>query len=183
MPYPLGHTAIGLTTYELNGQKATPSQRFWVLMSVLLLSNLPDFDMLVGLVITGNAEAFHRGPSHSLFFAIAMGYAASKIAKRFWAVSPLSFRLCTGLIFSHVIADLVFTSAPASLFWPFEVHFNTGISSLGDVFHGIFFQSVKDIGIFLGCLGIIILIRGLKRTEIGKRVIKIRYLWQKWSML
>jgi len=179
MPFPLGHTAIGLTTYELNGQKATPSQRLWVFLFVLLLSNLPDFDMLVGLVMTGNADAFHRGPSHSLLFAVVMGYAASKIAKRLFVVPPLSFGLCTALIFSHVIADLVFTSAPVSLFWPFEVHFSTGTSSLGDVFHGIFFTSVRDIGIFLGCMLIIILIRWLKTTEIGRRVIKIRYLGQK----
>ena len=179
MPYPLGHTAIGLTTYELNGQKATPSTRVAVFLFILLLSNLPDFDMLAGLLVTGNAAAFHRGPSHSLLFAIIMGYVASKIAKRLSTVPPLGFGLCTALIFSHVLADLVFTSTPVSLFWPFEVHFSTGISSLGDVFHGIFFKSIGDMGIFLGCMLTIALIRWLRRTGIGRRVLQIKYLGQK----
>ena len=179
MPYPLGHTAIGLTTYELNGQKATPSTRVGVFLFILLLSNLPDLDMLVGLLVTGNAAAFHRGPSHSLLFAIMMGYVASKVAKRLSTVPPLGFGLCTALIFSHVLADLIFTTTPVSLFWPFEVHFSSGISSLGDVFHGIFFKSIGDMGIFLGCMLTIALIRWLRRTEIGRRVLQIKYLGQK----
>lgn len=179
MPYPLGHTAIGLTTYELNGQKATPSKRVWVFLFVLLLSNLPDFDILVGLLTTGNAAAFHRGPSHSLLFAIIMGFIASKIAKRLSAIPPLGFGLCTALIFSHVMADLIFTSTPVSLFWPFEVHFSTGISSIGDVFHGIFFKSIGDMGIFLGCMLTITLIRWFRSSGIGRRILRIKYFGQK----
>jgi membrane-bound metal-dependent hydrolase YbcI (DUF457 family) len=166
MPYPLGHTAIGLTTYELNGKKATPTQRLWVFIFVLVLSNLPDLDMLAGLIFTGNADAFHRGPSHSLLFAMVMGYAASVIAKRLSAVPPLSFGLCTSLIFSHVLADALFTDAAVSFFWPFEVNFSTGTSSLGDVFHGIFFQSLGDLGIVFGCLLIIGGLRKLRASDI-----------------
>lgn len=179
MPYPLGHTAIGLTTYEINGQKVSPSKRVWMAFYILLLSNLPDFDMLVGLLVAGNGSMFHRGPSHSLLFAVLMGYLASKAAKRFSIAPPFSFGLCTGLILSHIIADMVFTDAPVSFFWPFEVNFVGGTSTLGDVFHGILFKSLGDLGIFFGCVAIIALVRFLRSRETLRRVLQFKYQTQK----
>ncbi len=179
MPFPLGHTAIGLTTYELNGQKTAPSQRLWGFLFIVTLSNLPDFDMLAGLLAAGNGSLFHRGPTHSLLFALIMGYLAAKVAKRISAVPPFGFGLCSALILSHVLADMIFTSAPVSLFWPFEVNFTTGTSTLGDVFHGIFFKSLGDIGIFLGCMAIIGVVRWLRSSGVGRRILERKFLMQK----
>lgn len=179
MPFPLGHTAIGLTTYELNGQKAAPTQRVWVFFYVLLLSNLPDLDMVAGLIMAGNGQLFHRGPTHSILFAIIMGFLASRTARRFSAVPPLGFGLCTALIFSHVIADLIFTSAPVSLFWPMEVHFTAGASSFGDVVHSVLFRSLGDVGIVMGCLVVIGALRWVRTTAVGRRIFQIRFMGQK----
>lgn len=179
MPYPLGHTAIGLTTYELNGQKAAPAQRVWVFIFVLVLSNLPDLDILAGLLAGGNGHLFHRGPTHSLLFAIVMGYLASALAKRVAAVPPLGFGVCASLIFSHVLADAVFTDAPVSIFWPFEVHFASGNSSFGDIFHSIIFKSLGDAGIVLGCLMVIGLLRWVRATGVAQRIVQFKWLGQK----
>ncbi len=178
MPFPLGHTAIGLTAYELNGQKAAPSQRVWGFLFIAGLSNLPDLDMLAGLLAAGNGSLFHRGPTHSLLFALIMGYLAAKAAKRIPALPPFSVGLCSALILSHVLADMVFTRSPVSLFWPFEVNFTSGTSSLGDVFHGIFFNSIGDIGIFLGCVAIIAVVRWLRLSETGRRILGRTFLMQ-----
>ena len=179
MPYPLGHTAIGLATYELNGHKTTPAQRLWGLLFVVVLSNLPDLDMLVGLILTGNAHVFHRGPSHSLLLAVVMGYTAAAASKRLAVLPPLSFGLCSALILSHVLADALLTDAPVSLFWPFEVYFSAGTSSLGDVVHSILFKSLGDLGIVFGCLIIITAVRKLRRLATGRRVLPVRQLGEK----
>lgn len=179
MPFPLGHTAIGLTTYELSGKKAAPKQRLWGAFFILCLSNLPDLDMLAGLIVAGNGDFYHRGPTHSLLFAVVMGYLASRIARRLSLVPPFGFGLCTALIFSHVIADLVFTSAPVSLFWPMEVYFSGGISTLGDVVHGILFKSLGDMGIVMGCLVVVGAARWLRATEVGRRYFPVKLIGQK----
>lgn len=175
MPYPLGHTAIGLTTYEINGQKVSPSKRVWMAFYILLLSNLPDFDMLAGLLVAGNGSLFHRGPSHSLLFAVLMGYLTSRAAKRLGIAQPFGFGLCTSLILSHVVADMIFTDAPVSLFWPFEVNFVQGNYTLGDVFHGILFKSLGDLGIFFGCVAIIGLTRYLRSKQVIRRVLPFKF--------
>jgi len=179
MPYPLGHTAIGLTTYELNGQKATPAQRLWVFGVIMVLTNLPDLDILAGLIVAGNGQVFHRGPTHSLLFAIIVGFLASRAAGRLKVAPPLGFGMCTALVFSHVIADLLFTHAPVSLFWPFEVHFTQGSSSLGDICHSILFKSLGDMGIFMGCMAVIGAVRWGRSREIWRRIFQFRFLGEK----
>ena len=44
MPLPLGHTAIGLTTYELCSKKNSAFSRWELAVFVTLLANLPDID-------------------------------------------------------------------------------------------------------------------------------------------
>lgn len=179
MPFPLGHTAIGLTTYELTGRKTTPQNRLWGAIFIVVLSNLPDLDILAGLIFAGNGHLFHRGPTHSLLFALVMGYLAAKIAQRFAVLPPFGFKMCGAVIFSHVIADLIFTSTPVSLFWPLEVHFSVGTSSLGDVVHSIIFQSLGDVGIVMGCLILTAAVRRIRATDLGRRDFWIKFLGEK----
>lgn len=73
MPSPVGHTIAGfggliLARYYPNKNLSIP-----LLLSAVVLSNLPDIDMLPGLVLFGEPGRFHRQATHSLIVAVAMG--------------------------------------------------------------------------------------------------------------
>ena len=75
MSLPLGHASLGLAAYDLTRKSADVSLfRQWkVFTIVIILSNLPDIDILLGLLYSGNGALIHRGPTHSLLFAVIMG--------------------------------------------------------------------------------------------------------------
>ncbi|MFZ1984717.1 MAG: metal-dependent hydrolase, partial [Desulfatitalea sp.] len=144
MPMPLGHTAIGLAALETAQPSNSRGARLGLFAYVTILANLPDLDILFGLLLTGNGAAFHRGPTHSLLFVALAGYLAARFS-RWWQRGPqLSFALCALLIFSHMAADLFLTAAPVSLFWPLEVNWSLGFSGWGNVIQLVIFQSLQD---------------------------------------
>ena len=162
MPLPLGHAAIGLTTHDVCSKNNTTFSQWKVVVFVAVLANLPDMDVVIGLIFQGNGSVFHRGPTHSLFFALFMGFLAS-IAWKFWSQVPkMSFGNCFLVILSHVLADFFFTSSRVSFFWPFEVNWAAGYSGWGDVMNSVFLQSFQDTGIIMGC-GLIVILARLTR--------------------
>ncbi len=170
MPLPLGHTAIGLAAHEVYNKNNSALSRWKVAVYIAILANLPDLDILIGLLLQGNGIVFHRGPTHSLFFALFMGFFAS-IAYRLWSQIPkMSFVNCFILILSHVLADFFLTSSPVSFFWPFEVTYLTGYVGLEDVVHSIFLQSFQDAGIIMGCGMILILNRFVRRDPVAVQI-------------
>jgi hypothetical protein len=68
MPLPIGHAVIGFTTQSLFSAEESSSDRWKALLGILILSNLPDVDVLLGIVFHGNGNVFHRGPTHSCVF-------------------------------------------------------------------------------------------------------------------
>jgi len=84
VPLPLGHTAIGLAIHEMSREKDCTVSWWKIAAFVTVLANLPDWDVLLGLFLEGNGWTFHRGPTHSLVFALSCGYFASKV----WKVWP-----------------------------------------------------------------------------------------------
>ena len=163
MPFPLGHAAIGLAAHDLCFQKTSAFRGWKVLLFVAILANLPDVDIILGLLFQGNGNAFHRGPTHSLVFALAMGFLAAN-AWKWWARIPgLSFTICFAVILSHVMGDFFFTTSPVSLFWPLEVHWHPGFSGWADVLNSVFLETLGDVPIILGSSAVMVsagLIRG-----------------------
>jgi membrane-bound metal-dependent hydrolase YbcI (DUF457 family) len=152
MPFPIGHTAIGLAACETAQSKSDRTSRAAHILFITFLANLPDVDILIGLIFQGNGAAYHRGPTHSLLFALLFGFIASH-AWRLWDRIPrLGFGLCSLLIFSHVAADMFLTTAPVSLFWPLEIFWSQGHSTWGQVVDMVLFQSVQDAGIAVAAL-------------------------------
>jgi len=155
---PLGHTAIGWAAYKSTNLNPSPGHqhphrsRVAQFAFVTLLANLPDLDVLFGLLFYGNGAAVHRGPTHSLLFAILAGYLASKMYRLWRHIPRFGFGLCFGLIFSHVAADMLLTAMPVSFLWPLDLYFSPGFSSWGNVVHMVLFQSAQDIGIVVVCL-------------------------------
>ena len=149
MPLPLGHTAAGLAIHDLYTKSNGNGSLWQTLGYVTVLANLPDIDVLVGLILHGNGNLFHRGPTHSLFFALMMALIACNVW-RLWAKIPkLNFLLCFFLIFSHVVADALLTTSPVSLRWPFELNLSFGHSSWREVIESILFGAFADLGIIV----------------------------------
>ena len=170
MPLPLGHSAIGLATHELSSKDSTLT-KWKVVLFVSVLANLPDMDVVVGLLLRENGAAFHRGPTHSLVFAVIMGWVAS-MAWKIWPKIPrLGFAICFLVIFSHVLSDLFFTSTPVSLLWPLEVNWSLGHSGWTDVLGTVFLKAFQDAGIVLGCIFIILGKQMIRRLPRYRRLI------------
>jgi len=150
MPLPLGHTAIGLATYEVC-TNASGFARWKQLLFIVVLANLPDVDVLIGLIVQWNGQAYHRGATHSLLFALAAGYAASRLAK-WWRMAPRwGFYPCVLLISSHIVADALLTASPVSFWWPIEIYYSTGHAGWSDVLHTVLFDGLQDAGVLVVC--------------------------------
>lgn len=167
MPLPLGHSAIALAIYETKRSASASHTRWPHFLAVTFLANLPDLDILAGLIFQHNGAVFHRGPTHSILFAVAAGFLASRL----WRLRPwiprLSAGLCICLILSHVIADMLLTSSPVSLFWPLELYWSQGHSSWGQVIDMALFQSLQDLGIAAAALIYVVLLRIFRSAAQG----------------
>ena len=165
MPLPMGHTAIGLAAYELSSNTNSAHDRLKLIVFLTVLANLPDIDVIVGLLIKWNGNAFHRGPTHSLIFALIMGFLASRAWKISSQIPRVKFGICFLIVFSHILADFCFTSSPVSFFWPFEASWSSGYSGWGDVLTSIIFRGFQDAGIIIGSAISIILVRLMRRYK------------------
>ena len=167
MPLPIGHAAIGFTTHSLCSANESGFCRWKALLGILIFSNLPDVDVVLGIVF-GNGNVFHRGPTHSLIFALIGGFLSSTVWG-FWPQLPkFSFRICFLLILSHVVADFVFTSSPISFFWPITVNWIDGYSGLRHVVDLVLFGNYQDAKIIIVCAFLIL----LHRTLLGFGMLK-----------
>jgi hypothetical protein len=95
MPLPIGHSAIGFATHSLISNDKASFNKWHMAIFIIILSNLPDMDVLFGLILQNNGSAFHRGPTHSILFALIMGYIASKSSK-IWSlyIFPIQSTFC-----------------------------------------------------------------------------------------
>ena len=159
MPLPLGHTAIGLAALEVSDPRAGGWRRLKTLALVTVLSNLPDIDVVFGLLWTGNGDAFHRGPTHSLVFSALAALLASQAWKLWPRVPRITFVSAFAIVISHVVADFFFTSAPVSFLWPLETHWSHGVVGWSDVLSSVLFQGFRDAGLVAACAMFILLVR------------------------
>jgi len=167
MPLPLGHIAIGLATHEFTTTRSAFS-RWRLFAAIAVLTNLPDIDVIFGLLLQWNGSAFHRGPTHSLLFALVMGVLASR-ASHVWGRLPrLGFWTCFALILSHVAADALLSTSAVSFFWPLETNWSTGHSGWQDVVGMVLKGDVQDAWISLGAAAAIIIHRASRALIAGR---------------
>lgn len=157
MPLPLAHTAIGVVVYDLSRKNETETNRLAIAALIVFLANLPDIDIVIGLLFQGDEGAFHRGPTHSLLFAISTGFLAANAWRLLSQIPRIDPLTCFLLILSHVAADFFFTLSPVSLFWPLELNWVAECTELGDVTIPVFLQNYRDAAILTVC-GVIILL-------------------------
>lgn len=170
MPLPLGHAAIGFATHHIISNRKPNPFNWKAALLIIILSNLPDMDVILGLLLQNDGCAFHRGPTHSILFALGGGYAIYKAALWFKKTPILPLGTGVAVIFSHLVADHFFTTAPVSFFWPFEVHWSAGNAQWQQVLHAVFFEAATDGAIVLTCAGVILV------TVFARRCFDIRFL-------
>lgn len=173
MPLPLGHLAIGLATHELSSDQSAFG-RWKLFAAILVLANLPDIDVIFGLLIEWNGSAFHRGPTHSLLFALAAGCLASRASDRWTWLPRLGFWSCFALILSHVAADALLSTSAVSFFWPLETNWSLGHRSWNDVFGMILQGHAQDAWIILGSAATIMAHRMVRALYAGRRLPRLR---------
>lgn len=167
MPLPLGHLAIGLAAHELTANRSA-FNRWTLFPAILALSNLPDIDVVAGLLLQWNGSAFHRGPTHGLLFALVAGFLVSRASGR-WAWLPrLGFWSCFALILSHVAADALLSASAVSFFWPLETHWSAGNSTWKDVCGMVLRGNAQDAWIILGSAGVIMAHRMARSPHTGR---------------
>ena len=166
MPLPLGHLAIGLATHELSSGQSAFS-RWKLFAAILVLANLPDIDVIFGLLIEWNGSAFHRGPTHSLLFALASGFLASRTSGIWTGFPRLGFPICFVLILSHVAADALLSTSPVSWFWPLEANWSAGHSGWQDVFGTVLKGNAQDASIILAATAVIMAQRMARALRVG----------------
>jgi membrane-bound metal-dependent hydrolase YbcI (DUF457 family) len=160
MPLPLGHIAIGLATNDICSRGRTPGNHLVLALFIAVLAILPDTDLLIGLLLKGNAGAFHRGPTHSMVFALFMGFLACNAWRLSSLIPRVNFLNCFLIILSHVAADFFFTRSPVSMLWPLEVNWIAGYMGWKDIIIPVFLKAYQDTGIVLVC-GVVILLNRL----------------------
>jgi hypothetical protein len=119
MPSPIGHALAGVAAgwLVLGAPRPAESPRWWRETSVWAgLSILADIDLFFG---------GHRGATHSLGAAVAVGIVAYLIVRRAAAVRPFLVAFACLLAYgSHVLLDWLGqdVSAPIGVmaFWPFS---------------------------------------------------------------
>ena len=163
MPLPLGHFAIGFTTYRLFEKSKSEYQLWKIAVFSAILANLPDMDVIIGLIAHGNGCIYHRGPTHSILFALITGLLASNLYRLWSQVPKLNFGICFLIILTHLFADLVFTVTPVPLFWPLEIYWAVGHKGWIDVVSIVFFDAFQDMGIILGCTVVLIIRSGIAK--------------------
>ncbi len=117
MATPIIHIAGGSLVYLLLGDLSI--DRIYIILGVILLSTLPDFDFLI--------PGPHRGFSHSLLFS---GLVALVVG----SVTPISYLTSFGILVSHLFLDSMSDGwYSVSWLWPIQYHHSPVSYTLTDV--------------------------------------------------
>lgn len=133
MPSPVGHTLAGVCGFIVARPQVPHRQRPWLFFGSVFVANLPDLDILPGLLLFGDPRTFHHQASHSLMAAVVTGFLVAILAGR-CNLNRIRWGLwAAGLYASHVLLDfLVDDPMPpfgVQALWPFsEAYFISPIT-------------------------------------------------------
>ncbi len=115
MPSPIAHASLALLATPALDRRAT--LRLWALVAAFLL--LPDADIAVGLIASGDGFASHGSWSHSFLLAPIAGVAFALIVRRIADIpAKRAFFAGTALYASHVALDALTLGRGVGMLWP-----------------------------------------------------------------
>jgi membrane-bound metal-dependent hydrolase YbcI (DUF457 family) len=116
MSFPIAHGLLGATVVAACTPDLSLKKDWRSLLVGAVVACLPDLDYFVLIKLFHLPQSWHRGPTHSLAFALAVGALAALLVRRgtylrraltFWAAAA-----------SHGILDLFNRYDPVELLWP-----------------------------------------------------------------
>ena len=141
MPSPIGHSLIGAavgaafllrsTPGSLAGIMAEVRARLGLIIGCVLLANLPDVDLIPGL-LTGDLNEFHRGYTHSVGWILLVGAGIWLLSRPFRppARDLFSWWVITVVLLAHPVVDLFCEDRgePVGIlfWWPFSRRYIQG---------------------------------------------------------
>jgi len=116
MPLPVAHGLLGASLVAAVLPRERPRRYALSLAAGALLANAADLDF--GLVFALHSRAWHRGFTHSLAFALAVGLALLVSLGRARAAKAVAYGLAYA---SHAVLDFATTKfgGGVELLWPF----------------------------------------------------------------
>ncbi len=116
----LTQIVLGIAVAEITAGKELKNKTF---LYGAILGSLPDFDIITGMFMNAvDANALHRGISHSILFFIILSPVIGKCISQI-ENSAISFtkssKMVFWILFTHSLLDL-FTSWGTRLFWPLD---------------------------------------------------------------
>jgi membrane-bound metal-dependent hydrolase YbcI (DUF457 family) len=151
MPLPIAHGLIGAAVIAATARDARP-RVIWKEMALgAVLAIAPDFDIFLTSVMHWE-KTWHRGATHSLVWALGMGFLLALPMRGARLRMGLAFAAAT---FSHAILDwLVSVRGGVAVLWPFTTHrFALGLYEYPDVLNPVYHWR-----------GDMLVIRGIKAT-------------------
>lgn len=125
MSLPIGHSFAALTIWTLAQPKGSLRPKWREGLLACCLANTPDFDFSVVWFLGWPIDA-HRGPTHSIGFALLLGAGVALVRRWLGRTSQAAREtlLWSAVIFSHVLLDLIaYDMAPPNrgimVWWPF----------------------------------------------------------------
>jgi inner membrane protein len=121
----LGHIVVGMAAARVHSRDSAGSR--WPALAPIVfwaaLSFLPDADVIgFGLGVRYEDPWGHRGATHSLMFALALGLVAGALAPRFGYRAFRTGVMATLVVASHALLDtLTDGGLGCALFWPFDL--------------------------------------------------------------
>ena len=135
MPLPIAHSLVGAGVAALSRPQNSLKRDWRVLLLAAFLAVTPDFDFfLIWAGISGH-EA-HRGPTHSILFALAVTLLLAISAGFSYLRSVLA---CGAALLSHGILDFLTTrqGRGVELLWPFsDERLKLGVIGFSEFPHG-----------------------------------------------
>lgn len=140
MPSPIAHTLLGLIAFELFRIKYPLRSRSSVLFLFIIISNLPDTDLILG-ILSNDPNLYHQSLFHSLGGAIGIATLTVVITWRWKTMDPkLTFTMVFLLFYGHVLLDFLGSASDTSI--PYGVPMLWPLSNAHYSFHTPIFMDI-----------------------------------------
>lgn len=164
MPLPVAHACVGAGVVAVIRPHSNAKSDLWLPMLLgAILANCPDLDFIVARMTQDHG--WHRGPTHSLFFALVVGLIILAVMGASRWREAVGYGLA---LMSHGLLDFAATKlgGGVELLWPLtNERFKLGLVGVSEVLHGfglveMLKASVTEALIFIPLLLVVLLLKG-----------------------
>ena len=115
MSFPVAHGLLGATVVAALTPDLSPKRDWGKLLLGAAVACLPDLDYFVLIKLFHLRQSWHRGPTHSITFALIVGALAALFVQGSYLRDAFTFWAAAA---SHGILDLFNRYDPVEILWP-----------------------------------------------------------------